>query len=373
MNCGANLDILVKMSNRYGKNEEFVLAGGGNTSYKERDILYVKGSGTSLAKISREQFVAMDLKKLQEQVEREYPVCADDAENEKKVLSDMMAARIPGEEAKRPSVESILHAMFPYKLVLHLHPPLINGLTCGKNGKEMCGEIFKETAVWVDLTKPGLTLAQICNRLFNEYLKKTGKYPQIAILQNHGIFVSADTIEEIDKLMEYAVEKIESRMNDIEKPNFEAITITFDMDLLHEISEALKKLYNAAIFCTNKQVAQFVKNKEAFKPISKSFTPDHIVHCKDEPLFIESEADLETELYAYKERKGFKPNIVAVKGIGFFALGSSVEKAEQTQALYLDTIKIATYAKAFGGVSPLSDEFANFILNWEVEAYRSKV
>ena len=57
-------EILVEYSNRYGKNPLFVLAGGGNTSYKTEDTLYVKGSGTSLATITEEGFVKMDRAKL---------------------------------------------------------------------------------------------------------------------------------------------------------------------------------------------------------------------------------------------------------------------------------------------------------------------
>lgn len=39
------LDALIAMSHRYGADAEFVLAGGGNTSYKTEDTLYIKGSG----------------------------------------------------------------------------------------------------------------------------------------------------------------------------------------------------------------------------------------------------------------------------------------------------------------------------------------
>ena len=34
MSC-ANLNALASMSNKYGSNPEFVLAGGGNTSFKD--------------------------------------------------------------------------------------------------------------------------------------------------------------------------------------------------------------------------------------------------------------------------------------------------------------------------------------------------
>ena len=45
MSC-ENLNALAKMSNKYGSDSNFVLAGGGNTSYKDEEYLYIKGSGT---------------------------------------------------------------------------------------------------------------------------------------------------------------------------------------------------------------------------------------------------------------------------------------------------------------------------------------
>jgi len=366
---------LYEMSHRYGGDEEFVLAGGGNTSYKENGVLYVKGSGVQLSDILPEQFVAMDIKKLLKMVGQKYPASMSNAEREEKALSDMMAARLPGEDEKRPSVESILHAMFPFKLVLHVHPPLINGLTCGVSGKKICDELFGDKAVWIELTKPGLVLAQVCYEVFNNYAAGTGSYPQIVILQNHGIFIAADSVEEIDKLMDYVVDELESFITEV--PDFEAAVISYDAGSLQTAISTLEDLYSSGgeaviKFCTNKQVLLFLSDAEAFRPLSKPFSPDHIVNCKDEPLFIESDSDIAPKFAAYTARKGFKPRIVAVRGLGFFALGETQKSADRAQALFLDAVKIATYAKSFGGANPLPDEFADFILNWEVEAYRSK-
>ena len=370
-----DLSALVEMSNRYGEDEEFVLAGGGNTSYKENGTLYVKGSGAQLSDIKSEQFVAMNINKLLKMVEQEFPASMGNSEREEKALADMMASRLPGEEKKRPSVESVLHAMFPYKFVLHVHPPLINGLTCSVNGEAAFKELFGDKAVWVGLTKPGLVLAQTCNKIFNDYKENSGTYPQIVILQNHGIFVAADTVEEIDKLMEYVVGKLKSKVNKL--PRFEVIPFRHDMDKLMAITDSLKNLYTddgtaTALFCTNKDVLEFVSDEESFRPISKPFTPDHIVNCKDEPLFIEPDADIAAALAAYKAKKGYNPKIVAIRGMGFFAVSEEKRNAERAMSLFLDAMKIATYAASFGGVNPLNDEFTDFILNWEVEAYRSK-
>jgi len=361
------------MSNRYGSNEEFVLAGGGNTSFKDNNTLYVKGSGAALSEIKPEQFVIMNLEQLLGIVEREYSQSKSHSKKEEEALFDMMAARLPGEENKRPSVECVLHAMFPYKYVLHVHPALINGLTCSLNGKNDCNSIFGNKVIWIDLIKPGFTLAQTCNRIFKIYENETGKYPQIVILQNHGIFVAADTVEEIDKLMELVTTGLSAVIN--ERPDFEAAD--YDKNLASSIALTLKGLYSSdnssvVLFCTNKQVKEFVAGKEAFKPVSKPFTPDHIVNCKDEPLFVESADDIRKEFEAYTSKKGYMPKIVAVKGLGFFALSENQKNAERAKALFLDTMKIATYAKSFGGVNPLDEEFTSFILNWEVEAYRSK-
>jgi len=384
-----SLSQLVEMSNRYGGDEEFVLAGGGNTSYKEDGVISVKGSGVGLSDITEEQFVRMDIGKLLEMVKREYPDSMSNSEREEKALADMMEARLLYETAKRPSVESVLHAMFPYKFVLHVHPPLINGLTCGKYGKEACEKLFGDKAVWIDLAKPGLVLAQTCNKIFNTYADEKGKYPQIAILQNHGIFIAADTVEEIDTLMVYVVDTLKKHIenlrlsNDVDsikpyveiKPDFEAVS--YDKDMVDSIEHKLKSLYSgdgnaAVLFCANKQVSELVTDEKSFAPVSKPFSPDHIVNCKDEPLYIKKDADIEAEFTAYTAKKGYNPKIVAVQGLGFFAISESLKNAERAKALFLDAIKIATYAKSFGGVNPLDDEFTDFILNWEVEAYRSK-
>lgn len=143
---------LVLMSNRYGSNSEYVLAGGGNTSFKNEDTLYVKGSGTALATIKAEQFVVMDRAKLTAMMSRSYP--EKDDEREAAALADMMAARRPGEEAKRPSVETTLHNLFPFAYVLHVHPALVNGLTCSLGSDRLTAQLFPE-AVFVPICKPG--------------------------------------------------------------------------------------------------------------------------------------------------------------------------------------------------------------------------
>ena len=354
---------LTGMSNRYGLDEEYVLAGGGNTSYKDGGVMFVKASGTSLATIKPEQFVQMDMAKLSGMLKKEYPA-SDDA-REAAALADMMDARLPGEENKRPSVEAILHAIFPQRFVLHTHPALVNGMSCAKDGEKACRELFGGTAVWVPLTKPGYILASVCRELFDEYEKKNGKPPEIAILQNHGLFVAADTAARIDEITANVIDKLKSRI--IESPDFSKAHA--DAETVRETMERLQAAYPEdgaahAIFFTGAQAS----NHELADP----FTPDHIVYCRHTPLFLEKDGDYPEKLDAYKKAHGFAPGIAAVKELGFFALGKTEKEAKTAKLLFADAMKVAVYTRSFGGANPLPDDFVNFILNWEVENYRQK-
>jgi len=202
------LSTLVKMSNTYGSNPAYVLAGGGNTSVKDDTTLYVKGSGTQLATIKAEEFVKMDRARLNEIMKTEYP--ADDVKRESAYLADVMAAVTDEDKTKRPSVEALLHNLFAYTYVLHVHPTLINGLTCGKGAKALCEELLGKDVLWIDICKPGYTLARICFEKMNAYKEETGKDVQVLLLQNHGIFVAADTVEEIGVLFDGVIGKLET-------------------------------------------------------------------------------------------------------------------------------------------------------------------
>ena len=94
-----DLSILVKMSNTYGSNPAYVLAGGGNTSVKDDTTLYVKGSGTQLATIKAEEFVEMSRTRLNEIMKTDYP--EDDVKRESLYLADVMAAVTDADKTKR--------------------------------------------------------------------------------------------------------------------------------------------------------------------------------------------------------------------------------------------------------------------------------
>ncbi|MCL2068686.1 MAG: SDR family oxidoreductase [Oscillospiraceae bacterium] len=366
------LDLLVEMSNRYGADDRYVLAGGGNTSAKADGCMYVKGSGTSLAAITADGFVKMDTAKVKATLSKEYP--ADDDAREALALADMMAARLPGEEHKRPSVEALLHAIFPYTFVLHLHPALVNGLSCSQNGELLCREVLGADTIWVGLIKPGYTLGRYCFGLLGEAQRKNGKYPQIAVLQNHGIFIAADTVEEIDRMMAWVMHKLESKVD--AAPDLD--TAQFDINRAVSIAPALRMLYGkgkaaTAKFSSPKALMAFSRDETAMEPLMSPFSPDHIVYCKAVPMYLKETGNVAECFAAFEKKHGYMPKIVVVQDLGFFALGMSQKDAQNARAVFLDALKIAVYSRYFGGAKTLPDDFTAFILGWEVENYRTAV
>lgn len=54
------LQQLIDISRHYGADSRFVIAGGGNTSFKNNEKIWVKASGSSLATITEEGFAVLD-------------------------------------------------------------------------------------------------------------------------------------------------------------------------------------------------------------------------------------------------------------------------------------------------------------------------
>lgn len=357
------LAALAAMSNKYGADPGHVLAGGGNTSFKNETNLWIKGSGTSLATIAPEAFVKMDRAKLKHMWQKTYP--EEEADREAAVLQDTMDARVPG-ETRRPSVETLLHDLFPQKFVLHTHPGLANGLTCSLGGKKYMEKLLPD-AVWVDASKPGYTLAKTCQKAMGAHWAATGKTAQVMFLENHGIFVAADTTEEIDALTQQVMDTLAGAIR--VWPRLEEIP--WDAARAAGLSRRLAGLYGEG----QEAVVRFLANPAvlAYDPSTGSLSPDHIVYAKARQLSIREDGQLEDAFAAFTAANGYKPRITFVKDLGMFACGLTEKEAETAQAVMLDAVKVVTYAESFGGVSPMDQELVDFILGWEVERYRSKV
>jgi rhamnose utilization protein RhaD (predicted bifunctional aldolase and dehydrogenase) len=368
-----SIEALMEISRFYGEDPDYVLAGGGNTSWKDNDTLYVKGSGISLAGVVPGSFVKMDRKALARIWEKTYPEAS--AERESAVLADMMAARKAGEEQKRPSVEALLHDILPFAFVVHTHPALVNGLACSRRGEAAAGEIFGDKAVWVPSTNPGYILAKLVKTVVSAHTAKLGKPAAIIFLQNHGVFVGADSVEGIRERYSEIMSKIGAAIR--RKPDFSGETREPGGDgSAGGITRTLAELAGgAAAFLRDHEIAALVKDRASFAPVSSPFTPDHIVYDGSDPLFCEArtEAGVREAWKNHVQKTGRNPKIIAVQGLGVFGAGATEKTAGLALELFRDAVKVAVYAESFGGPLFMTADQIDFINNWEVERFRSTV
>ena len=395
---------LVELSRFYGKREEFVIAGGGNTSFKDDTHLYIKASGTTLAEITEDGMVKMRRDRLDAIWRRHYD--RDAGRREAQALADLMEARVEGEK-KRPSVETLLHELLRQPYVVHTHPSLVNGLTCGGRGEKIAGELFPERMIWIPVVNPGYILARTVKQAIERHLTH-GTYPSILFLQNHGVFVAADSPEEVRAIYGRIMANLESRLT--VRPDLRTLSPD-DPGLVTELSAAIARKLGATAagtpasgaakgaggggaaevaFVLNRETSRLVASRRSFAPLrSLSYTPDHIVYCGHEPAWVgrprrsgskdvsPAAAPFAEEIAravdAYRKRNGHPPRVIAVEGIGLFVWGESPAKLESARSMLLDAVRVAVYSESFGGPRRMPDDKRDFIRGWEVEQYRAKI
>ncbi len=369
------IDQLVALSRKYGSDPDYVIAGGGNTSYKTDEKLWVKASGFALSDITEDGFAILDRSLLNEMGEKLYS--GNTAEREEEVKNDLAAACIT--KGRRPSVETSLHNCMSHSFIVHTHPTLVNGVMCSRNAKSACRELFPE-ALYIEYTDPGYTLFKKVHDRIAEYRKHNGKEPSIIFLQNHGVFVGGETPEEIDGIYSDMMSRIGAKVTPLpegDAPIGEGVTevVPALRAILSRGGRGLKtlKVTNSAL------ITAMIENEAKFSMIEQPFSPDIIVYCKSEYLYIEEEeteaqiAKAEKKIEEYIARKGHCPKAIMVKGIGLVAVGDDAKNAGIITDVYTDAMKIAWYAQAFGGEHGMEPEWISFIDNWEVENYRRKV
>ena len=131
-----DLALRVYTSRLLGQNPSLVLHGGGNTSVKisqnnivgeREDILYVKGSGWDLATIEEGGFSGVRMPHLLKLAKLK---SLSDSQMVNELKTQMIRSNAPS-----PSVETILHAILPYKYVDHTHADAVVTITNTAEGR----------------------------------------------------------------------------------------------------------------------------------------------------------------------------------------------------------------------------------------------
>jgi len=370
---------LIDISRYYGNRKGYVIAGGGNTSFKDNEHLFIKASGINLADIDEDGFCVLDRKKLNEIPKQKFS--SDPVKREEEVKNALLDARTDWGSGLRPSVETSLHNLFSYSYVVHTHSTLVNGLMCSINAKQKTLELFGEEALYVPYSDPGFVLFTLIAAKIKEYNEKFNRDPQIVLIQNHGVFVAANSVDEIRDIYNYINNKL--------KGTFEVFPESKEFPVSDKIIGVLPALrlllseekINIATAYNSAWISYFISSRSKFeRGISMPFNPDQIVYCLPEYLFIENSstaeeiiAEAQDKIKDYKERKGIAPKVIFIRDEGVIVSGDSAVNAGYLKEMADDFCQISRLSENFGGPDPLTDEQVSFIENWEVENYRKKV
>jgi rhamnose utilization protein RhaD (predicted bifunctional aldolase and dehydrogenase) len=187
--CATDLDLRVYTSRLLGGEPSLVLHGGGNTSVKTMENaeqrLCVKGSGADLALVTVSDFTPVRL----EEVKR--LIALTDLDNDGLMAAVSTCVAEPGRP--RPSIETLLHAVLPYKFVEHTHADSVLALTNTANGARIAAEVFGALAPLVPFRHSGFALAKACHEVFTT--QATADTIGL-ILLHHGVFAFGHTARE---------------------------------------------------------------------------------------------------------------------------------------------------------------------------------
>ncbi|MDX9973339.1 MAG: class II aldolase/adducin family protein [FCB group bacterium] len=193
------IDNLVHMT-RYLANpaKGYAILGEGNTSARiDDDTFWVKASGTVMDGIEPRGFVRVSISKVLELLD-------DESAGDDQVTQVLKDALVDPNENRRPSVETLLHAILlrvpEIKYVGHTHPVFTNSLLCSKIAAEaVSGRICPDhivcmghKSVYIPYVDPGLQLAREVKRQFERFVEEEGVLPRAIMMESHGFIAMGE-------------------------------------------------------------------------------------------------------------------------------------------------------------------------------------
>ena len=209
---------------------------------------------------------------------------------------------------------------------------------------------------------------------------KNGFDPKIIVLQNHGIFVGANTTGEIKDIYAEILNNINKSVSTA-LPKMEVPIPGLASEIIPAIRMIASKEVLKTLKIRHNQLSDYFLNDAAsFLKIEKPFTPDIIVYCKSQYIYIDevysAEAAITQFKFSYEDfiaRNGYQPKVVLIKGIGMIAIGDNASQTDIILDVFEDMMKISWLSESFGGQHFMTDEQIRFIDTWEVENYRRSV
>jgi len=402
------LDALVYRSTLLGADRSVANQGGGNTSAKatvvdhagrEQRVLWVKGSGTDLATITRSGFAALRLDEVEPLRSRE---TMQDA-----AMVEYLRRCALGPDQPRPSIETLLHAFVGAAHVDHTHPDAVIALSSSPDGRLLAEEAFGVDAVWLDYQRPGFDMSKRIAELLDEHPSA-----RAVLLERHGLVTWGRTSEEAYRSTIEFVTRAAEAVSRAGADRFGlggwASAELGESECLALLAQTLPVLRGSLLADADGAVLEVDRSPAALAFASSvrapevsqvgAPCPDHLVNTKHRPLVVGFDpATDDADALADAFRRGVEeygtwyrayyaahvddetrrfpidpvgPRVTVIPGVGIVTSGLDAARARTTRDLYHRAIVVQDAAEALGGFRSLSEAEAFAIEYWPLERYK---
>lgn len=385
------LALRVYSSRLLGGDPALVLHGGGNTSVKatapdifgdQIDLLYVKGSGWDLGTIEKPGFAPVRL-----DVARRLADFAtlSDGDMVKTLRSALLD---PG--APTPSVETILHAIIPFKFVDHTHADAVVTIMDTPDGAMRIRDLYGPNMFIVPYVMPGFILARTVYEMTQgvEWQKLDG-----ILLLNHGVFTFADDAKTSYERHIAIVSQAEAYLAQQAKVFLPPPTRKPEkLEVLAQLRQAVSHARGEAVLARldTSDAAVTFSNVPNISAIATRglLTPDHVLRTRRIPVVLGDDVAADVQRYVTDYDRYFARNLATYQqtfgnkplkklepaprwavwpGHGTVAFAPSVKEAAIINDINVHTVAAIHQAEGLGGWRTLG-EFEIFEVEyWELE------
>ena len=274
-----------------GSDNALTMHGGGNTSIKidnvidetgkEKRALYVKATGTPLNLFEPGHFVVMDLEFLEG-----LKSCGgiDDAA----MASEFKRRQLIRTE-RLPSIESLMHAFIPAKIVDHSHPEALLKITNRVGGTDLLTECFGKDLAVIPYARMGYDLASSVSSAARQNPGCRG-----VVIVHHGLAVWGDAARDIYDLTIDIVNRAERFLKSMTSrsiaPGLKVSSVESEENyqkIAPLIREALRIDEISSILLNTPDVMELINSPDAYILRDPPLTPDYPMLRRILPLWLD--------------------------------------------------------------------------------------
>lgn len=337
------LKALKETTARIGKNPLLVQGGGGNTSLKIDDVLWVKASGCWMSDAEHQDiFSSVPLGAVQKKI--------DEGE------SDPTSSYVDPDARLRPSIETSLHALLPHTAVLHVHSVNTVAWAIQSSGQQILSEkLAKRHWAWVPYRRPGWPLTQAVRNVLHE---QQGSGYDVLVLANHGLVVGADSLEQAEQHL-LDVEK------DLQLP--ERHVPVMALDTLHARANAAK------LALPRHDLAHGLALDAVALAAADGFAlfPDQVVFLGPAPCVVRQGELLNDKRAEFSARwQGIEPSYYLIEGEGVLVSEMANPGVEE---MLLGLALVLLRLPPGATLARINEKDTFDLLNWDAEQFRQKM